>query len=148
MAVPKVNLPNLPSPLARLPRTASRAGRLETGQRFIPEESAIAFTYNCFSHAVMMADLEDFAAGLSLTEGMSIPETSMQPYSTRRRHIAGATGCGLCGIESLHEASRPARRVGAGLRVALEVVSTAMAALPPAQILNREARAVHADAFW
>lgn len=174
MAIPKVNLPNLPSPFARLPRTAFRAGRLEAGQRFIPEETAIAFTYNCSSHAVMMAtpaDLEDFAAGLSLTEGivaevedisdlevvpnelgidlrMWIPETSMQPYSTRRRHTAGPTGCGLCGIESLHEASRAARRVGAGLRVAPEVISTAMAALPPAQMLNRETRAVHAAAFW
>src|SRR5216684_6299843 len=173
MALPKINL-NLPRPVARLPRTASRAGHLESGQRLIPEETAIAFTYNCSSHAVMMAtptDLEDFAAGLSLTEGivkavedisdlevvpnefgielrMWIPETSMRPYSTRRRHLAGPTGCGLCGIESLHEASRSARRVGAGLRVAPEVISTAMAALPPAQLLNRETRAVHAAAFW
>src|ERR1700730_12085964 len=162
MAVPEVNLTNLPNPLARLPRTASRGGRVETGQRFIPEETAIALASRCPSHAVMMAtpaDLEDFAAGLSLTEGivaevedisdlevvpnelgielrMWIPGTSMQPYSTRRRHTAGPTGCGLCGIESLHEASRPARRVGAGLRVAPEVNSTAMAALPPAQMLN------------
>src|ERR1700674_4532229 len=159
MAVPKVNLPNLPSPLESLPRTASRAGRLETGQRFIPEETAIAFTYNCSSHAVMMAppaDLEDFAAGLSLTEGivaevedisdlevvagelgvelrMWIGETRMQPYSTRRRHLAGPTGCGLCGIDSLNEASRPAKPVGDGLHLMPEAISGAMAALWPAQ---------------
>jgi FdhD protein len=117
------------------------------------------------------ADLEDFATGLSLTEGivqeaaeisdlevvssefgvelrMWIPEARMQPYSTRRRHLAGPTGCGLCGIESLSEASRPARRVGAGLHLAPEAISAAMAALPPAQLLNRETRAVHAAAFW
>jgi FdhD protein len=117
------------------------------------------------------ADLEDFAAGLSLTEGivqsaediselevvssafgielrMWIPEARMQPYSARRRRLAGPTGCGLCGMESLSEASRPARRVGAGLRVAPEAISTAMAALSPAQTLNRETRAVHAAAFW
>src|SRR3984893_5831861 len=117
------------------------------------------------------ADLEDFAVGLSVTEGiieavedisdlevvssdfgvelrMWIPEARMQPYSTRRRHLAGRTGCGLCGIESLSEASHPARRVGAGLHLAPEAISAAMAALPPAQLLNRETRAVHAAAFW
>jgi hypothetical protein len=142
---------------SRLPRTASRAGHLVAGQRLIPEEMAIAFTYNGSMHAVMMAtpaDLEDFAVGLSVTEGifespddisglevvssdfgvelrMWIPEARMAPYSTRRRHLAGPTGCGLCGIESLSEAAHPARRVGAGL-----------------QMLNRETRAVHAAAFW
>jgi FdhD protein len=117
------------------------------------------------------ADLEHFAVGLSLTEGiiqaaseiselgvvsseygielrMRIPKTRMEPYSTRRRHLAGPTGYGLCGIESLSEASRPGRRVGAGFHVAPEAISTAMAALPPAQMLNRETRATHASAFW
>jgi FdhD protein len=174
MTVAEINVQNLPTSVARLPRTASRAGHLVPGQRLVPEETAIAFTYNGSSHAVMMAtpaNLEDFAAGLSLTEGivqavedisdlevvsrefgvelrMWISETRMQPYSTRRRRLAGPTGCGLCGIESLSEASRPARRVGAGLHLAPEVISAAMAALPPAQMLNRETRAVHAAAFW
>src|SRR5258705_7286245 len=136
MALAEVDIPNLPTPVARRPRIAWRAGHSEPGQRLVPEETAIAFTYNRCSHAVMMAtpaDLEDFATGLSLTEGiiqsaediselvvassafgielrMWIPETRMQPYSTRRRMLAGPTGCGLCGIESLSEASRPARR--------------------------------------
>lgn len=174
MTVAEINVTNLPNAVARLPRTASLAGQLVLGQRLIPEETAVAFTYNGSSHAVMMAtpaDLEDFAVGLSLTEGiiqdiedisdvevvssefgvelrMWIPEQRMQPYSTRRRHLAGPTGCGLCGIESLNEASRPARRVGAGLHLAPGEICIAMAALPPAQILNRETRAAHAAAFW
>lgn len=164
----------MPNSIARLARTASRAGNLIPGERLIPEETAIAFTYNGSSHAVMMAtaaDLEDFAVGLSLTEDiiqsahdisdleivnsefgvelrMWIREMRMGPYSTRRRLLAGPTGCGLCGIESLSEASRPGRRVGTGLEVAPEAISTAMAALPAAQLLNRETRATHAAAFW
>jgi FdhD protein len=174
MAFAEINVSNLPNSAARVRRTASRAGQLALGQRLIPEETAVAFTYNRSSHAVMMAtpaDFEDFAVGLSLTEGivesagdisdleivssefgielrMWIPEARMRPYSTRRRQLAGPTGCGLCGIESLSEASRAARRVGAGLRLAPEAISAAMAALPPAQLLNRETRAVHAAAFW
>src|SRR6266851_3952862 len=115
MAFAEINVSNLPTSVASLPRTASLAGHLVAGQRLVPEETAIAFTYNGSSHAVMMAtpaDLEDFAAGLSLTEGivqsaedisdleivsselgvelrMWIPENRMAPYSTRRRHRAG-----------------------------------------------------------
>jgi FdhD protein len=174
MPLAEITVPNLLPSIARLPRTASRAGHLVAGQRLIPEEMAIAFTFNGSTHAVMMAtpaDLEDFAVGLSLTEGiieaaediselevvsselgvelrMWIPDTRMQTYSMRRRHLAGPTGCGLCGIESLSEAAHPARRVGAGLHLTPEAISTALAALSPAQVLNRETRAVHAAAFW
>src|SRR5438105_5637687 len=119
MALAEVDRSNLPAPVARRPRIASRAGHLEPGQRLVAEETAVAFVYNGSSHAVMMAtpsDLEDFAVGLSLTEGiveqiedisdleivssefgvelrMWIPETRMAPYSARRRHLAGPTGC-------------------------------------------------------
>jgi FdhD protein len=165
---------NLPTSVARLPRTAWRTGRSSPGRRPVPEETAIAFTYNRSSHAVMMAtpaDFADFAVGLSLTEEiihdvediadleivsselgvelrMWIAETRMRPYSGRRRQLAGPTGCGLCGIESLDEASRPARPVGDGLRLAPDAISAAIAALAPAQVLNLETRAVHAAAFW
>jgi FdhD protein len=174
MTFSEVNVPNFPTPVARLQRTAARDGHLVSGHRLVAEETGIAFTYNGSSHAVMMAtpaDLEDFAVGLSLTEGivqtaddishvdvvsgdfgvelrMWIPDARMRPYAKRRRYLAGPTGCGLCGIESLTEASRPGRRVRAGLYVAPETISTAMAALPPAQLLNRETRATHACGFW
>jgi FdhD protein len=174
MSCAEIDPPQLPTPVARLARTAVRAGHMVQDQRLIPEETAIVFTYNGTSHAVMMgtpADLEDFAVGLSLTEGivrtaedisdldvvcsefgvelrMWIPETRMRPYSTRRRHLAGPTGCGLCGIESLKDALRPACLVGEGLQLAPDAISLAMAALHPAQLLNHETQAVHGAAFW
>lgn len=174
MAVSEIATRKSPIPIVRRSRVASRNGVLLLGQRSIAEETAIAFTYNGSCHAVMMAtpaDFEDFAVGLSLTEGiihdveditdleivssefgielrMWVPETRMQPYSTRRRQLAGPTGCGLCGIESLSEASRPARLVADRFCLTPEEISAAMAALSPAQALNRETQAVHAAAFW
>jgi FdhD protein len=163
-----------PAPIVRQARIASRAGAMMTGERSIAEETAVAFTYNGSAHAVMMAtpaDLEDFAIGLSLTEGiieraddiselevlncedgvelrMWIPDERMRPYATRRRHLAGPTGCGLCGIESLSEAARPPRPVEDGLELTAPAICAAMAALPGLQAINHETRAVHAAAFW
>ena len=165
---------NIPAPLYRARRTAWRAGEPRAGNRAIPEETAIALTYDRVTHAVMMAtpaDLEDFAVGFSLAEGivaspgeietieilprpngielrMWLAKPPGDAFTDRRRHLAGPTGCGLCGIESLEQAMRVPPMVDSDLRVTRDMIAAALASLPGAQHLNRETRAVHAAAFW
>ena len=80
---------------------------------------------------------------------MWIPRERLALLETRRRRIAGPTGCGLCGLESLQEAiGRPGEPVGPGRVFEAAEVMRAMASLRPAQQLNRETRAVHAAAFF
>jgi FdhD protein len=145
-----------------------------SGSRSIPEETAVAITYNGGTYAVMMAtplDLDDFAVGFSLSEGvvgtsadiesldvvrlgngvelrMWLSKPKADRLQARRRHIAGPTGCGLCGIESIAEALRPAAVIGTGRQFSPEQIMVAMQGLPSRQKLNIETRAVHAAAFW
>jgi FdhD protein len=161
-------------PVIRLPQTSVAKGAFATGERVLPEETPVALTYNGSTHAVMMAspaDLGDFALGFSLSEGiiagpddllsmeiiehdvgceirMWLSETCNGAYRTRRRALAGPVGCGLCGIESLEEAVRPATRVAGTLQLPPGAIAAAMADLTEAQRLNREARAIHAAALW
>lgn len=161
-------------PVSIVSRVAWRADGPANGMRAIPEETAVAFTYNGGSYAVMMAapqDLEDFACGFSLTEGivqsvdeierLEVIESDLgielrmwlidavgAAYSERRRHLAGPTGCGLCGIETLAEAVRAPQKVQLRARFHPDEIMQALRALSPAQTLNRETRAVHAAAFW
>jgi len=121
-------------------RRAWRNGRFEEGARAVPEEAAVALTYNGGTYAVMMAtpqDLTDFAIGFSLSEGvvrsprdvlsldiidlddgielrMWLAQERAELVNERRRLIAGPTGCGLCGIDSIAEAVRPAAIVARG----------------------------------
>lgn len=162
------------APLDRVRRELWRPQGLASGERAIPEETAVSFTYDGGSYAVMMAtpqDLEDFAYGFSLTEGVIrstdeivqldvveqdlgielrtwLAEPRAAIYGERRRHLAGPTGCGLCGIESLAEAMRPPRVVESKAIFRPDDIMAALDALAPAQALNRETRAVHAAAFW
>ncbi|OHV51535.1 sufurtransferase FdhD [Photorhabdus temperata] len=101
---------------------------------WVAEEIPVALVYNGISHVVMMAspkDLEHFAVGFSLSEGIIESQQEIRGIETivdcnggielqielssrrfaglkeRRRNMAGRTGCGICGTEQLSDIFRP-----------------------------------------
>lgn len=152
-----------------------RKSGVHSDTRIVPEETPIALSYGGSTHAVMMgtpADLEDFAVGFSLTEGIigslreieaisvveeirgidiqiTLGEDKEEALRVRRRHMAGPVGCGLCGIESIDQAVRPVPHVSsATVELGANDVATAVAALNDLQPLHRETHAVHGAAFF
>jgi FdhD protein len=152
-----------------------RAGQLAadaTDER-VAEETPIALEYNGISHATMLAspaDLEDFALGFSLTEGIierasdvrgmdvvsrpdgrivqiEISSACEAKLKARRRAMAGRTGCGLCGVETLPEVLRPIPPVPDGPPVALAAVMHAMRTLRAHQPLHELTGATHVAAW-
>jgi FdhD protein len=120
------------SPLSEVSVKRWRNGNLTEASDKVAEETPIALIYNGVSHVVMLAtpqDLEDFALGFSLSEGilqdkselydieivtqtdgielrMEIATACFVRLKEKRRNLVGRTGCGLCGAESLAQALR------------------------------------------
>src|ERR1700710_11242 len=110
-------------PVVPAPRVAWRGETAQDGLRSVPRENPVALTYNRSTHAVMLAspaDLEDFAIGFSLSEGiitqaadilaldivevpqgiecrMDLADGRLDALTKRQRRLAGPSGCGLCG---------------------------------------------------
>jgi FdhD protein len=135
-------------------------------------EVPVALVYNGRPHVVMMctpADLEDFAVGFTVTEGIAslddIRRTDVVKYSRgievqveissaaantlaeRGRTLVGRTGCGLCGVETIAEALRDPAPVRSALLVRRDILYAAGEALGAAQPLNADTRAIHAAAW-
>jgi FdhD protein len=136
-------------------------------------EVPVALTVNGISQAVMLAtpaDLDDFALGFGLAEGwlgsrrdlldveiqpqvdgielaLTVTAACAQRLKTRRRTLAGRTGCGLCGIDSLAQlaALQPAAVTAPAL--AANALDRALAALPAAQPLNARCGGLHGAAW-
>lgn len=149
-------------------------GAITAAERRLPREVPVAIVHNGSTHAVMMAspdDLEDFAVGFSITEGVIRDLSDIRSLevveheqgfelrlwlapdvaatvAARRRLIAGPTGCGLCGVESLEAACTPARRVRDGGRFPAEAIPEGFAAMEVHQTLGRATRATHAAGLY
>lgn len=146
------------------------------GHDFVAEEFPVALVYNGISHAVMMCtprDLEEFAVGFTLTEGivasaadiydmevlmhadsaevhLTIAQPALLKLKNQRRTLAGRTGCGVCGIESLElldlkaEKMTPPRQP---VPASAAVIARAARELMPHQTLMQKTGGVHAAAW-
>lgn len=156
-------------------RLARRVTGTNWSERHVPEEVPVALSFAGTTHAVMMAspaDLEDFALGFALTEGiigtpgeiermhvehlesgidiqMWLRDIANTRFKARRRRLAGPVGCGLCGIESIEEAIRPVAKVPPGsFTLSAEDVGEAMRQLARNQPFHAQTGAVHAAGFF
>jgi len=144
--------------------------------RDLAGEVPVALTHDGVATAVMMAtpaDLDDLALGFALTEGLIAGRDDVQEIEIakhpdgldvrmwrrpglvndrdreRRRRIAGAVGCGLCGVESLSAAARPAQAIRSqSLRMSEADARQALADLRAHQPLHDLTGAAHAAALW
>ena len=156
--------------------TPHRAGRTEHSTDWLADEVPVALVFNGISHAVMLAtpaDLEDFALGFGLTEGLLADASELHAVDVqetrlgievhmevagacefrlkeRRRNLTGRTGCGLCGTESLEHVHRSLPEFTLGsqrIHVTAAAVGSALRSLRAAQVLQQSTGAAHAAAW-
>jgi FdhD protein len=139
----------------------------------IAEETPVALAYNGASFAVMMAtpqDLEDFALGFSLSEGVvaaraevlgmklsqhpegvvidvTIEGERFAALAARQRNLTGRTGCGLCGVRDLEQAIRHPEPLAQQTVIRHEAVQEALTQLAERQPINAMTGALHAAAW-
>lgn len=142
--------------------------------RDVAGETPVSITYNGMAYAVMMAtpiDLEDFAAGFSLTQGaissiseisdidvhetnqgivlrIQVPQDRFAALAARRRNVVGQTGCGICGIIELENALLPLSPLRPPPRIELSALFSALASMRERQPLHEATAAMHAAAFF
>ncbi|WP_273028502.1 formate dehydrogenase accessory sulfurtransferase FdhD [Massilia timonae] len=148
-------------------------GALRSAQDELAEEVPVALEYNGVSHAVMLAtpaDLEEFALGFSLSEGIiaspaecygveiehaasgitahiDLAAGAFMRLKERRRSLAGRTGCGLCGVDSLAQVVRPLPWLAPTRALSGAAIRRALLHARAQQPLNRITGATHA-AIW
>ncbi len=163
----------LDTPLSDCEVMQWRDGEKSSAQDCLAEETPVALIYNGVSHAVMLAtalDLEDFALGFSLSEGIvqnvnelygveiraqvnglelhcEISSERFMQLKDRRRTLAGKTGCGLCGAESLAQAMRYPEPLESRSLFKAASIERGLNAIQAHQKLQQQTGATHASAF-
>jgi len=148
-------------------------GAATYSDEIVAEEVPVALVYNGISHAVMLAtptDLEDFALGFSLSEcivgrsgeihdleiveqaqgievQMRLSAQRAHALKQHRRTLAGRTGCGLCGTESLDQLAKRAATVRSSAVLCAGALPRALSELQEMQHLFHLTGAVHAAAW-
>lgn len=161
-------------PVGKYPVTRYSVNGIETNIDVLAEEVPVALVYNGISHAVMLAtpqDLEDFALGFSLSEGildnasdmyeieviaqenglalqLEVATSCFQRLKEKRRNLTGRTGCGLCGSESLDHALRlPLNKVKQLTTINQQAIKAALTNIRVQQRLQGLTGATHASAW-
>lgn len=152
-----------------------RNGQGEEVLDAVAEEMPIAMRYNGRSFAVMMAtpcDLEDFALGFSLSEGLiadpaelfeveinghlegmeiamrvSEDAPAARLSSDAERLLPGRSGCGICGTRELEEMVQAPAPIASAAPVSAAALAAALEALPRHQAMNALTGSVHAAAW-
>lgn len=141
--------------------------------RPVPEETPIAFEFAGLAYAVMLAtpdDLEDFAIGFALSEGLisaagemeslqvahveggiilraRLPEDRAETLRDRLRLRMTEGSCGLCGLQSIEEVLRPLPQLSAKPAATAGALGMALDRLGEHQRLSRKTGTTHAAAF-
>jgi FdhD protein len=149
-----------------------RDGSVTPGSRAIAVETPVAIEVDGLGYAVMMMtpqDLEAFATGFMLTERLAdtpadiididafhapagwivriaLADRCRGRIHDRIRHRTSDTSCGLCGIASLEQLSRPVARRPDRPALAPAALFAALDRVRDHQHLNRDTGAVHAAA--
>lgn len=161
-----------------LPMRWRNGGWAEGSTPVSPEELPVAIVIDGMSQAVLMAsphDLQDFAIGFALTEGMIATPEDVTGFETvevttrdmpgiearlwlrpglsinlieRKRSMIGPVGCGLCGVDSIDAALPQIVPVASDFRMAPADVGRAMDAMAEGQVLRRQTPAIHGAGFW
>ncbi|RDE93111.1 formate dehydrogenase accessory sulfurtransferase FdhD [Aggregatibacter aphrophilus] len=143
-------------------------------QDSLAKEVPVALVYNGISHTVMMCsprDLDDFAMGFSLTEGIidkpadiygidieevcngieariELATRCFVALKDHRRTLTGRTGCGICGAEQIQQVYKNIAKLDRTLTVNATQLDSCLQKLYDAQELGKQTGSTHAAGFF